>query len=152
MTKTPDLTAPEAVERFFDPVECALDPQGSSAALRALSAALAEMTRRRDHWKGLAEGQDFTRVYLETCAERDALKETLTYCENQWAETDRETQAKMLAERKRAEAAEAERDAALEALAKADALEDAHNANRPIEDIDSALVAYRAARQKGPDT
>ena len=77
MTKTPDLTAPEAVERFFDPVECALDPQGSSAALRALSAALAEMTRRRDQWKGLAEGQDFTRVYLETCAERDALRAEL---------------------------------------------------------------------------
>ena len=29
----------KAVERFFDPVECALDPQGSSAALRALYAA-----------------------------------------------------------------------------------------------------------------
>ena len=35
------------------------------------------MTRRRDYWKALAEGQDFTRVYLETCAERDALKAEL---------------------------------------------------------------------------
>ena len=34
------------------------------------------------------------------------------------------------------------------ALAKADDLADAHDANRPIEDIDVALQAYREARNK----
>ena len=48
-----------------------------AAMLSALSAERDEMTRRRDYWKTLAEGQDFTRVYLETCAERDALKAKL---------------------------------------------------------------------------
>ena len=87
MTDTPD-TSPEAVERLIsgplteiarskdmpvtdDDVDtCKL----VAATLRALSAALAEMTRRRNRWKAIAEGQDFTRVYLETCAERDALR------------------------------------------------------------------------------
>ena len=47
------------------------------ARAEAAEAERDEMTRRRDYWKALAEGQDFTRVYLETCAERDALKAEL---------------------------------------------------------------------------
>ena len=54
-----------------------------------LSSTLAEMTRRRNRWKAIAEGQDFTRLYLEACAERDALRaelaeavEVLTLIEN----------------------------------------------------------------------
>ena len=82
MTNTPD-TSPEAVERLIawlmDAHETGDTEKNPDVwrTLRALSAALAEMTRRRDHWKGLAEGQDFTRVYLETCAERDALRAEL---------------------------------------------------------------------------
>ena len=68
-------TSPEAVERLAKQHDLAYPYSIDTAAtLRALSAALAEMTRRRDHWKAIAEGQDFTRVYLETCAERAALK------------------------------------------------------------------------------
>ena len=47
------------------------------ASAEAAEAERDEMTRRRNRWKAIAEGQDFTRVYLETCAERDALKAEL---------------------------------------------------------------------------
>ena len=88
---TQDLTAPEAVERLIaGPLTEIARSKGMpvtkddvdtcklvAATFRALSAERDEMTRRRDYWKALAEGQDFTRVYLETCAERDALKAEL---------------------------------------------------------------------------
>ena len=70
-------TSPEAVGRLAKDMQEHMPFGRGAATLRALSAALAEMTRRRDYWKALAEGQDFTRVYLETCAERDALKAEL---------------------------------------------------------------------------
>ena len=78
-------TSQEAVERLAQDcdqmqrdhdreTEEARHHHDTAATLRALSAELAEMTRRRNRWKAIAEGQDFTRVYLETCAERDALR------------------------------------------------------------------------------
>ena len=48
MIDTPKDLTPEDVERFFDPVECALDPQGASAALRALYAAYEREKARAD--------------------------------------------------------------------------------------------------------
>ena len=74
-----DLT-PKAVERLVTRYECfdaEPDQEGEWVDYEdyaALAAALAEMTRRRDRWKAIAEGQDFSRVYLDTCAERDAHK------------------------------------------------------------------------------
>ena len=75
-------TSPEAVERMAARLCTSQQPsigqrRSIAAMLSALSAERDEMTRRRDYWKTLAEGQDFTRVYLETCAERDALKAEL---------------------------------------------------------------------------
>ena len=113
-------------------------------------------------WREMAEAAE---------AERDALKETLTYCENQWAETDRETQTKMLAEHNRAEAAEAQlaqRDAALKAadeLAKSAKKQkdrflsyvrkpDAKKAMRSLDaddDFDAALGDYLKARGQDAD-
>ena len=91
MTDTPG-TALEAVEHAIGMCR-AHGLHGTEATLRALSAELAEMTRRRNRWKAIAEGQDFTRVYLETCAERDSLKAELAEavevvkfygCEKNW--------------------------------------------------------------------
>ena len=75
-------TSPEAVGRMAARLCTSQQPsirkrRSIAATLCALSAERDEMTRRRDYWKALAEGQDFTRVYLETCAERDALKAEL---------------------------------------------------------------------------
>ena len=67
----------ELVKRLRTSPWCQPMKREAADRIEALEAALAEMTRRRDHWKALAEGQDFTRVYLETCAERDALRAEL---------------------------------------------------------------------------
>jgi hypothetical protein len=64
--------------------------------------------------RAIATWPDLARTLLATMTELEQVKGTLAYCEKQWTDTDRITHSKMLDERARAEAAEAERDALLE--------------------------------------
>lgn len=55
------------------------DAQDECARAEAAESMLAEMSHCRDHWKALAEGQDFTRIYLDMRAKRDAAKQAARY-------------------------------------------------------------------------
>lgn len=117
MIDTPkDLTAPEHVERFFDPVECALDPQGSSAAIRALSAALVSVCKRE------------AAMYARYDAKLDAAEAELAHhrdLDQIMREEGADVEGCLRAELRQAET---ERDAALGENARLQALLDAHDA------------------------
>ena len=148
MTNTTD-TSPEAVERFFDPVECALDPQGSSAALRALSAAL-EAERKEN-----AELKQECAAAWDKCEERriaqEAAEAELMGAQGQIADAQ-----SYLAERDalKAELAEAIEKAYREGWSDGSADEIHEYGSNPQDDwlISGTRRAFLARHQKEKDT